>query len=87
MSERVAAPLDFTCQMEMKETCEIKEATGFQLAAVFLFAKIKCKVFQFTHCQCLNNPLKLTTQVFQIMCSYHTHPSALQMSGFGLFGL
>lgn len=39
VSEMVAAPLSFTCQTEIKDTCTIKEAIGFQLAAVFLLQK------------------------------------------------
>lgn len=34
-------PLNSTCQMEIKETCKIKEATGVLLATVFLFVRME----------------------------------------------
>lgn len=40
----VAVPLNFACQMEIKETCKVKEAIGFLLAAVFLYAN---KIYAF----------------------------------------
>lgn len=42
----VVVPLNFTCHVEIKETCKIKEATGIPLDAVgyflfFVFARME----------------------------------------------
>lgn len=77
----VVVLLNITCQMEIKETNKIEEATGF-LLAVGLLCKKGVRSSSIHPLPVLQQPI--TTAFFQMMCTY-THPSALtEMPAFGL---